>query len=167
MTIAELNSLRDADLEHELQKCCGAEKWVKQLMYSRPFADSNDLFAKADAAWRKTAEKDWLEAFSHHPKIGDLESLQKKFGQTKELAASEQSSVTHATQQVLEELAKGNVLYETKFGFIFIVCATGKSATEMLALLNARLKNDRNTEFKTATEEQRKIFQLRLQKMIA
>ena len=136
-------------------------------MQSKPFADIHDLLLKADKAWNLTNEKDWMEAFSHHPKIGDLKSLEQKFASTKALAGSEQASVQTASQKILEQLAEGNTLYEKKFGFIFIVCATGKSAEEMLGILNGRIRNDRPTELKIAVGEQQKIIKLRLQKLIS
>ena len=166
MTIEELNMLNELNLKAELQKCCGSSRWVKQMIATKPFRSTKDLFVKAESCWHHTSEPDWLEAFSHHPKIGDLKNLEKKFASTKALAGSEQESVNSASQKILKQLADGNSQYENKFGFIFIVCATGKSAEEMLALINARMNNDRATELKIASEEQLKITQLRLQKLI-
>lgn len=167
MTIQELNNLSDEQLKEELFKCCGSSLWGEKMMAAKPFSDMNDLLAKADRAWNSTNEKDWMEAFSHHPKIGDLKSLEKKFASTKALAGSEQASVHSASQKTLEQLAEGNTLYENKFGFIFIVCATGKSAEKMLAMLNDRITNDRTNELKMAAGEQQKIIKLRLQKILS
>ena len=111
-------------------------------------------------------EADYLQAFEGHPKIGDITSLKAKYANTKELASGEQSAVDEASDEVLERLAQGNDTYQEKFGFIFLVCATGKSAAEMLALLEMRLPNDRATELINAAEEQRKIFHIRLGKML-
>ncbi|MEQ8802229.1 MAG: 2-oxo-4-hydroxy-4-carboxy-5-ureidoimidazoline decarboxylase, partial [Haliea sp.] len=111
-------------------------------------------------------EADLLEAFEGHPKIGDVNSLKAKYSSTKALAAGEQSSVDEAGDAIIEALARGNSEYEEKFGFIFIVCATGKSAREMSGLLQARLPNDRATELANAAGEQRKIFQIRLSKLL-
>jgi 2-oxo-4-hydroxy-4-carboxy-5-ureidoimidazoline decarboxylase len=167
MTIEELNMLNDAKLKEELWKCCGSSRWVKQMVAAKPFRSEKDLFVKAESCWHHTSEADWLEAFSHHPKIGDLKSLEKKFASTKAMAGDEQASVNSASSKILEQLAEGNMLYESKFGFIFIVCATGKSAKEMLELLNERINNDRSAELKIALGEQYRITKLRLQKLIS
>lgn len=167
MTLEELNSINENELREHLAVCCGSTNWQTALMQLRPFSDTADLFDKSLQAWNSTTESDWLEAFSHHPKIGDLESLKKKFANSRHLAGAEQASVQHADDMILKKLAAGNDAYEKKFGFIFIVCATGKQADEMLALLEIRLPNDRETELKTAAAEQHKITTLRLQKLIA
>jgi 2-oxo-4-hydroxy-4-carboxy-5-ureidoimidazoline decarboxylase len=167
MTIEELNKLPEQIFREEMMKCCGSSKWTELLNSSRPFQDLQDLMRKADEAWEKTDEKDWLEAYSHHPKIGDLKSLEKKFASTKEMAGAEQASVKSAGSEILEALATGNSEYERKFGFIFIVCATGKSAEEMLYMLNERMRNEREKELKIAASEQHKITKLRLQKLLA
>ena len=167
MNIEELNSLAVPDLEKKLLQCCGSSFWVKRLIQARPFLHPGDLFFKADEAWDKTTEKDRLEAFSHHPKIGDLKSIEKKYASTKVFAKEEQASVNTAAPVILEQLANGNSLYEKKFGFILIVCATGKKAGEMLSLLEERLKNDRPAELRIASAEQNKITKLRLQKLLS
>jgi 2-oxo-4-hydroxy-4-carboxy-5-ureidoimidazoline decarboxylase len=121
--------------------------------------------AKAKEKWYECKEKDWLQAFEHHPKIGDLNSLKIKFADTTAWASDEQSEVNRAAHKILEDLARGNDDYEKKFGYIFIVCATGKTAKEMLDLLKARLLNDTEDEIKIAAEEQNKITKLRLEKL--
>ncbi len=166
MTIEELNNIPEGNFFEVMQKCCGSTTWINEMISTRPFMDLEELLVQAEKAWSLTQEQDWLEAFNHHPKIGDLKDLEQKFASTKELAGGEQSSVQSATTQTLLELAKGNEEYENKFGFIFIVCATGKSADEMLHLLKARLPNDKNTEMNTAADEQLKITKLRLKKII-
>ncbi len=167
MVLEDLNRLVESDLKEKLRSCCGSSAWVNRMIQSRPFQNPEDLLTKADQAWNSTGEKDWLEAFSHHPKIGDLKSLEKKFAATKSFAKDEQASVSAAEQEILEQLANRNFLYENKFGFIFIVCATGKSAEEMLHLLNERITNDRSTELRIASAEQHKITKLRLQKLFS
>ena len=114
----------------------------------------------------KCSEKDWKEAFSHHPKIGDLESLKKKFSSTAGWASDEQSGVNTASQQIIEALADGNKKYEEKFGYIFIVCAAGKSAEEMLAIFKSRLQNSPEVEIEIAADEQNKITKLRIEKLL-
>ncbi len=131
-----------------------------------PADDMVELINDAEDLWYDCDESDWLEAFTHHPKIGDVASLTKKFADTAQWASGEQSAVNTASQQTIEALAKGNADYENKFGFIFIVCATGKSAEEMLQLLMERLPNSRDEEIQIAMDEQNKITQLRLQKLL-
>jgi len=167
MTITELNNLSEKHFFDEMQKCCGSTTWVNEMLAGRPFKNLEEVLNFAEEAWQNTYEKDWLEAFDHHPKIGDIKSLEEKFASTKTLAGGEQASVQSASTKTLEELVKGNTAYEKKFGFIFIVCATGKTADEMLGLLKARMPNDRNTELTIAAEEQEKITKLRLKKILA
>ncbi len=165
MELSLINSVEDAAAHSSLQNCCGAENWVKQMMAARPFASDEELFNKASSIWWQLAPADWLEAFTHHPKIGDFESLSKKFASTAQWAAGEQASVASANEQILHELAAGNTAYENKFGYIFIVCASGKSATEMLAILKSRLPNESEAELRIAAGEQEKITKLRLEKL--
>ncbi|HHM20380.1 MAG TPA: 2-oxo-4-hydroxy-4-carboxy-5-ureidoimidazoline decarboxylase [Bacteroidetes bacterium] len=132
-------------------------------MAARPYKSKNDLFSKAKKIWfEKCKKKDWLEAFRAHPKIGDIESLAKKYQSTRTLSAREQSGVASASNQTLRALAKGNENYEKKFGYIFIVFATGKSAGEMLNILNNRINNNPEKEILIAMQEQYKITELRL-----
>jgi len=166
MHLAQLNSLTDEQATQCFMQCCTSSAWVSAMVQSRPFVDKNDLVEKADLAWQDLTETDYLEAFDGHPQIGNVDTLRAKYANTKALASGEQSSVSEASEQVIAALAKGNADYLKKFGFIFIVCATGKSAEQMLALLAARLPNDKTTEFVNAAEEQRKIFHLRLEKLL-
>lgn len=167
MTLHELNILPKQQLKTELFKCCGSTAWVEKMLAFFPADDMVELINDAEDQWYECSETDWLEAFTHHPKIGDVESLKKKFAATAQWASGEQGAVVQASQQTLEALAKGNDDYEKKFGFIFIVCATGKSADEMLALLQARLPNEKEEEIKIAMDEQNKITQIRLQKLLS
>ena len=136
------------------------------MVSGRPYSSAEALRSAADQNWQGLDESDYLQAFDGHPKIGDVGSLKTKYANTKELAAGEQSSVNVASDDTIRALADGNSAYEDKFGFIFIVCATGKSAAQMTALLQARLPNERNQELINAAEEQRKIFQIRLEKLL-
>lgn len=167
MTIEELNKLGKQEAFDELFKCCGCSIWAKNLVDFRPFKSKADLFRLSDMIWTSCDEEEVMEAFSHHPKIGDIKSLEKKFASTKEWASGEQAGVNVATQQVLQELADANEAYEKKFGYIFIVCATGKTADEMLSLLKARLLNEPEDELRIAKGEQNKITHIRLDKLIA
>ena len=132
------------------------------MMARRPFGSHDSLVTAARDEWFALAESDWLEAFSRHPRIGDRASLEARFPNTHDLSSKEQSGIGIAGADVLQALAKANTDYFDRFGFIFIVCATGKSAGEMLALLLSRLQNDRDSELKIAAEEQAKITELRL-----
>ena len=166
MNLEELNTLSVEQATHAFMQCCTASVWVDAMVEARPFIDKQAIAKQADLAWENLAEADYLEAFEGHPQIGNVATLRAKYANTKELASGEQGAVSQATEQVLADLAKGNADYLEKFGFIFIVCATGKSAAEMLALLTERLPNDRSTELTNAAEEQRKIFHLRIEKLL-
>jgi 2-oxo-4-hydroxy-4-carboxy-5-ureidoimidazoline decarboxylase len=167
MTLTELNDLPPTGLADALRKCCGATAWVSAMLQIFPVADAETLLREATTSWYSLSEADWREAFTHHPKIGDLNSLKEKFASTSTWATGEQGAVTQAPQQVLEALAAGNEAYEQKFGYIFIVCATGKSAEEMLGLLQARLPNSPEEEIHVAMAEQDKITRIRLEKLLA
>lgn len=132
------------------------------MMARRPFGRDAKMLTAARVEWFALSESDWLEAFSHHPRIGDRAALESRFPQTHDLSAKEQSGIGIAGADVLTALAQANTDYFNRFGFIFIVCATGKSAEEMLALLLSRLQHDRPTELRIAAEEQAKITALRL-----
>jgi 2-oxo-4-hydroxy-4-carboxy-5-ureidoimidazoline decarboxylase len=166
MDLQSLNTLPIDQANHLFMQCCTSERWIEEMVANRPFADSNNLRETADHIWNHLTEKDYLQAFEGHPKIGDVGSLKAKYANTKELASGEQSGANCATDELIGELAISNSAYEEKYGFIFIVCATGKSASEMLALLQDRLNNDRRKELEIASEEQRKIFHLRLEKLL-
>lgn len=167
MTIQELNNLDTQQLLQELEKCCGAERWINKMLSVFPVLDEEELLNTADEKWAECTEADWLKAFTHHPKIGDVDSLKKKFASTAAWASGEQAGVQTASDKIILELAKANKDYEQKFGFIFIVCATGKSASEMLELLKARMHHDREYELHIAAAEQAKITRLRLKKLLA
>ena len=149
-----------------LLQCCTSEAWIAGLLKLRPFSSPEAVHHAANKAWQGLQEEDYLQSFDGHPKIGDVDSLKAKYADTKALAAGEQASVDSASDQLIAALAAGNTAYEKKFGFIFIVCASGKTANEMLALLEARLPNSRAQELKNAAEQQRKIFHLRLEKLL-
>lgn len=166
MNLQMLNELTQDEAQHQFMQCCTSSTWVEYMAAARPFENADALKSAADKGWKNLAEQDYLEAFDGHPKIGDVNSLRAKYANTKALASGEQSAVNQASEQVLTALAQGNDDYQNKFGFIFIVCATGKSAQQMLDLLLARLPNDRATELTNAAEEQRKIFHIRLEKLL-
>ncbi|MDQ3683663.1 MAG: 2-oxo-4-hydroxy-4-carboxy-5-ureidoimidazoline decarboxylase [Bacteroidota bacterium] len=167
MTLIEFNKLEKEVAFKELMKCCGSFKWASLMIKNFPFESEKDILSKASQIWNEECRKeDWLEAFMHHPKIGDLKSLEKKFAATKEWTGAEQAGVKKTNEKIIKELAKGNNNYEEKFHLIFIVCATGKSAEEMLRLLEDRLQNNYEDELLISMNEQNKITQIRLQKLI-
>ena len=145
-----------------LHACCGSERWVEGMLARRPYGSREAAEGAARDVLSALSREDWLAAFSHHPKIGDIDSLRQRFPATHDLSAREQSGIDGASDEVLAALAQHNRDYEQKFGYIFIVCATGKTAREMLALLRARLPNDPRDEIRIAAEEQAKITVLRL-----
>lgn len=146
-------------------RCCGSRRWAQAMVDKRPFAAPADAYAAADEIWRRLKPEDWKEAFSQHPKIGDRAAIKTKFQTTAQWAAGEQAGAAGAAESVLDGLAAGNKTYEERFGYIFIVCATGKSAFEMLKLLKQRLLNEPEAELEIAAEEQAKITRLRLEKL--
>ena len=166
MTLESLNSLTSSEAMTQFKLCCGASNWVRIMENNRPFDSTDNLFQKAESIWFSLSTDDWLEAFIHHPKIGNIDSLWNKFHNTKSLSENEQFGVNDASENTLIKLAKLNQLYEDKYGFIFIVCATGKSSKEMLALIKKRLENNPETEMQNAVIEQNKITQIRLQKIL-
>ncbi len=166
MKLVAFNQLSKAAAQTEFAKCCGASKWVNLLVEKMPFLSMEQLKLAADECWKQCNTKDYLEAFSHHPKIGDRSSLEQKFATTHKWASSEQSSVKDASATVIDQLAEANEAYEKKFGYIFIVCATGKSAEEMLKILTSRLANNPQEEILIAAAEQNKITHIRINKLL-
>ena len=161
-----LNSLSAADAAKELLQCCGSKRWATQMSSARPYENLADVISRSNELWQSLDRDDWLEAFRSHPKIGEKKAANAVSEQSQHWSAQEQQGVQHAAQQTIERLAKLNVDYEKKFGFIFIVCATGKSSDEILALLEARLPNEPAAELPIAAAEQAKITELRLRKLI-
>jgi OHCU decarboxylase len=147
--------------------CCGSQKWAREMTEARPFGDIAGLLDEAAQIWRSLDAADWLEAFAAHPKIGARQTAPKQTAQSAQWSRGEQSGAQSAGDSVLDALAEANRLYERKFGYIFIVCATGKSAEEMLEICRRRLNNDSETELQIAAEEQRKITEIRLKKLLA
>ena len=158
----EIDAARPEDAQELLRRACGSSEWVDRMMMRRPFGSDAALKDAARDEWFALTEDDWLEAFWHHPRIGDRAELEARFPKTHDLSEQEQAGVDNAGEDVLDALATDNAAYHDRFGFIFIVCAAGTSAEEMLSLLRDRLPNDRATELKNAAEEQAKITALRL-----
>ena len=176
--LRHLNALLPESAEAELHACCGSREWTKRMAARRPFRTLAHLIEAADETWRALGEQDWLEAFRAHPRIGERRSGRSEpppppastrtmeLLESKRWAEQEQSRVQAADAVMIDSLSHGNREYEARFGHIFIVCATGKSASEMLAILEQRLTNDAATEVRIAAEEQRKITALRLEKLV-
>jgi 2-oxo-4-hydroxy-4-carboxy-5-ureidoimidazoline decarboxylase len=163
-----LNQLPHAEAERALFACCASRAWVKEMLARRPYGSRTSLFAAADAVWEGLGKADYLEAFAGHPKIGeDPSALRRRFAGTARWSNEEQAGVAAASDQVLARLHELNLEYERRFGYIFIVCATGKSASEMLTLLEARLDSPAEGELQVAAAEQAKITKLRLEKLEA
>ncbi len=166
MTFHELNLLPEADLKAALFQCCGSVNWVNRMLPFFPVDDLVELLEDAEEQWYACSPADWREAFSHHPAIGNLEALTGKFAGTAGWAAAEQGAIQQASGETIAALAEANEAYEKKFGYIFIVCATGKSAGEMLEALQQRIDNRPEEEIEIAMDEQNNITLLRLQKLI-
>jgi OHCU decarboxylase len=162
--MARLNGLPPAGAAAAFLACCGSEEWARRLAAGRPYREVDALLDAADRTWWELGPADWRQAFAAHPRIGERKPEGSE--QHRRWSAQEQAGAAAADAAVRSELAQENRVYEERFGFIFIVCATGKSAAEMLALLRARLANDPETEIEVAAEEQRKITRLRLLKWL-
>jgi 5-hydroxyisourate hydrolase/2-oxo-4-hydroxy-4-carboxy-5-ureidoimidazoline decarboxylase len=161
MTLSAFNNLDKETAVKHLFDCCGSTKWTAAMIQHFPFASEKELVDQSAKIWYdQCSETDWRESFTHHPKIGDVKRLTEKF------AGKEQAGVAMATLETINALAQANTDYESKTGFIFIVCATGKSATEMLQLLLDRLKNTSDEELHIAMGEQQKISIIRFRKLL-
>jgi 2-oxo-4-hydroxy-4-carboxy-5-ureidoimidazoline decarboxylase len=167
MTLDELNLLSRTEAAIALSRCCGSAQWAKTMALKRPFFELDELYKAADAVWKRLSKDDWVEAFSHHPKIGDTNTPQEKFASTEPWTESEQGGVHGVPEKTLQDLASGNADYEKKFGYIFIVCPNGNQADEILVILKQRLTNDPAHELQIAAEEQRKITRLCLEKLFS
>ncbi len=182
----QFNQLSKEQAEAELFRCCGSRHFARQVAGHRPFANGEDLLQAADRVWISLSPSDWREAFSHHPKIGarigarsgdltgdltkdltkDLKDPKERFSATAHWAKEEQKGVEGSSEALLQSLAAENENYEKRFGHIFLVCATGKNAQEMLALLQERIHNDPEVELRIAAQEQGKITRIRLEKLL-
>lgn len=160
------NRLAAEEAAQEVLPCCGSTAWARELAKSRPIADETSLVAASDEIWNRLATDDWMEAFSRHPRIGARKAPALASARSAAWSAQEQEGVTTAEEEVQSALAEENREYERRFGRVFLVCATGKSAAEMLEILKRRLGNDDATELREAAEEQRKITNLRLKKWL-
>jgi len=159
--IDRLNALPAAAAEAAFLACCGSRTWARRMAEGRPYDSRDALLAAADRVWASVADADRLEAFGAHPRIGERKAGE---GEDRRWSAQEQAGAAGARDSILAALTEANRVYDQRFGHIFIVCATGKGAEEMIGLLQARLANDPQTELRIAAEEQGKITRLRLMK---
>lgn len=159
MTLAELNAFPRYRAEDEFVKCCGSMAWVRTMTGRRPYTNRERMLRAASEVWWRLDAEDWMEAFRAHPQIGQSNPAQK-------WPAQEQSGVNRAGTVVMSALAEANQEYLARFGYIYIVCATGKSAEEMLSILRSRMSNSPEAEIRVAAEEQDKITRLRLEKLV-
>ncbi|MEP7010707.1 MAG: 2-oxo-4-hydroxy-4-carboxy-5-ureidoimidazoline decarboxylase [Acidobacteriota bacterium] len=158
----KLNDLPPTEAEAAFLACCGSRAWARRMIEGRPYADAEFLLEAADRTWWSLAKEDWREAFAAHPQIGEKKTAGD--AQFRRWSEQEQAGVESTEEVILADLADANRAYAERFGYIFIVCATGKSATEMLGLLRSRLGNDPDTELRIAAEEQQRITRLRILK---
>jgi OHCU decarboxylase len=164
--LAWLNSLTADEAAKELLQCCGSKRWAKDMANQRPFPTEEKLLAAANDIWWSLNQSDWLEAFRSHPKIGEKKAADQVSAQSQQWSGQEQSGVANASRTTVSTLAALNHDYEQKFGFIFIICATGKTSDEMLSALRERLQHDTEAELPIAAAEQSKITELRLKKLL-
>lgn len=161
--IGIVNGLDIESTKKLLREFCSCTQWIESMTSTRPYKDSKHMLSLAESLWFEASEADILEAFLGHPKIGDLNALKNKYAHH---ATTEQGQVADAQEDILKQLQQYNEDYDKKFGFIFIVCATGKSAQEMLNLIKQRIINTRDDELRNGAKEQLKIIHLRIQRWL-
>ncbi len=167
LSVRELDQLPATHAIQLLAACCGSSRWVSSMVARRPFNSLDAVLAASDDVWWSLDATDWREAFAHHPRIGERISAAPQDERARGWSSDEQAGVSTARDTVREALAAANREYEHRFGYIYIVCASGKSAEEMLSLARARLANEPEIELRVAAEEQRKITRLRLEKLLS
>ncbi|MBB6146138.1 2-oxo-4-hydroxy-4-carboxy-5-ureidoimidazoline decarboxylase [Silvibacterium bohemicum] len=165
-TLQRWNEFDVTTAESEILPCCGSRAWAQELAALRPFSEPEDLLQTSEDVWSRLDVADWDEAFASHPRIGERKSSQATTAPSAQFSSEEQRSAAGASADIQEQLKRANAAYEARFGRIYIVCASGKSAEEMLAILLQRLENDGVAELREAAEQQRQITQLRLRKWL-
>ena len=165
--IERLNQMAQAQAAKALLDCCVSKKWVEQVLARRPFSDAAGLYDAADDAWATLSRRDWLAAFHAHPAIGGKKAAAKQTATAQRWSAGEQSVAQKASAETLAVLAAANEAYQTTFGHVFLICATGKTSEEILKAIQERLANDPEVELRMAADEQKKITRLRLEKLLA
>jgi len=165
--LARLNALPAPAAEAELLTCCGSREWARRMAERRPFRTDPILLDAADEVWWELDQADWLEAFRSHPRIGEKKAEAGQTAREQGWSRSEQAGMDAAEDATRRALVDGNRAYEERFGHIYLVCATGRSADELLSILQARLQNPPEREIRVAAEEQAMITRLRLKKLLA
>jgi len=160
------NHLPADEAANEILPCCGSTDWAQRMVTRRPLADAMSLLAASDETWRSLDDTAWDEAFRSHPRIGETRAAQPSHARSAVWSALEQQKAALAGDDVKIALAEGNKEYERRFNRIFIVCASGKSAPEILEILRRRLQNDPDVELREAVEQQRQIMHLRIKRWL-
>jgi 2-oxo-4-hydroxy-4-carboxy-5-ureidoimidazoline decarboxylase len=164
--LARWNGLALDAAEDEILPCCGSKAWAHRMAAQRPLGDEMSVLSAADRNWRNLGETDWKEAFRSHPRIGETRAEQPSHARSAAWSAQEQREATAGGDIVKIALTEANREYERRFNRIFIVCASGKSAREILEILQRRLENDPETELLEAAEQQRQIMHLRIKRWL-
>lgn len=164
--LRRLNAMTPDEAESALHSCCGCRVWAARVAAARPFIDVASLRAEADRQWALLGPAEWLEAFSHHPRIGETNLNQPRYAATASQSAREQSGMAAAGDDIRAEFVRLNAEYEHRFGHVFLICATGRTAAEMLEQLKVRLNNDPETELRTAAAQQLLITHIRLGRLV-
>lgn len=161
-----MNQLSAGEVENELLKCCGSSEWARRMLEQKPFENVDDLIRKAESIWWSLEPRDWLDAFHSHPKIGEQQAARATAVEAQKWSSEEQAGIGESAPDTIAELAELNRRYEEKFGYIFIVCASGKSSGEIRSILRQRIENAQDEELRNAASEQAKITELRLRKLL-
>jgi 2-oxo-4-hydroxy-4-carboxy-5-ureidoimidazoline decarboxylase len=166
LSIEQLDRLPPGEAAFKLASCCGSSAWIAGMVEKRPYGSGEGLLNAAEDVFRSMLHTDWLDAFAHHPRIGEEKAAAVTSAAAQAYSLAEQSTAGNASRDVQAALAAANAEYERKFRFIFIISATGKSAEDILAVLQERLANERDAEIFIAAREQQKITRLRLKQLI-
>jgi allantoicase len=162
-----LNALPPGEAVEALRQCCGSSRWAQEVAKGRPYQSLEALIANANDVWSSLEPHYWLEAFRSHPRIGEKKAAEAVSEKSRQWSGQEQAGVNNASQETVDLLASLNRAYEQKFGFIFIICATGKTPEEMLSALRERMEHDAEAELPVAAAEQSRITELRLKKLLS
>jgi 2-oxo-4-hydroxy-4-carboxy-5-ureidoimidazoline decarboxylase len=167
VAVPRFNVMPEAQAAELLASCCGSSRWVREMLARRPFRSRDQLLEAAVIVWGSLDPGDWREAFSHHPRIGERTGAVPQTARGAAWSAGEQAGMDSAGASLKHELAAVNLEYEARFGFVYIVCATGKTANQMLNLARTRLRHEAGMELATAAKEQEKIMRIRLETLFS
>lgn len=166
ITVSQLDEMTADEAGALLKECCGSSRWVAMMLARRPFRFRDSVFFAADMFWKSLTMRDRMEAFAHHPRIGEKSGAKLQGEQGARWSAMEQSGMDVVEAELRKEIAEINREYEDRFGYIYIVSAQGKTAAELLTIAKDRLRNSPEREIRVACEEQKKIMHLRLEKLL-